>query len=154
MVEMKRWGLALLAAGCVAVAQADLVVLERNGAACSFVPAEVRRITFEDGRMCVQSLDGTTHSWEVSAVSKCYFGSAPEVPAAVGTVRTTMLMPSGNGLNVHCETAGVLTVQNVKGQLLWLRHVPVGTSMVSLADLPAGVYVVQMNGETLKLMKR
>lgn len=154
MQKMKRWGLALLAAGFVATAQADLVVLERSGAARSFVTTEVRRITFDSGRMCVQSNDGTTHSWEVSAVRKCYFGTAPEVPTPVGSARAASWKVCGQHLLVSADSEAVLTVHNTEGRLLLMRHVPVGMSAVSLADLPVGVYVVRMNGETLKLMKQ
>lgn len=152
MVNMKRWGLTLLAAGCMAMAKADLVVLERSGAARSFVPAEVRRITFDGGRMCVQSSDGTTHFWEVSAVRKCYFGTVSESPTTIGSARAASWKVCGQHLMVSTDSEAVLTVHNTEGRLLLMRHVPVGMSAVNLAELPVGIYVVRMNGETLKLM--
>lgn len=154
MMYKKRWMLALLLAGCMSVAHADLVVLERDGTACSLSPANVRSITFDNGRLVVKSVDGTTQTWEVSAVRKCYFGIAPEVPTGVGTASASRWTVRGDNVVVTGTSASVLTVLNAEGRLVLMQYVAAGTSTVSLAKLPAGVYLVRMNGETLKLMKR
>lgn len=154
MMFKKRWMLALLVAGCVSAAHADLVVLERDGTACSLSPEKVRSITFDSGRMTVKTVDGTMQTWEVSAIRKCYFGAAPEVPTGVSAALASRWVVRGDNVMVSSASASVLTVLNAEGRLVLMQHVVAGTSTVSLANLPAGVYLVRMNGKTLKLMKR
>ena len=138
MKNMKRLMLALIVAGSVQAVHADLVVLERDGT----------------GRMVVKTVSGTTQTWEVSAVRKCYFGTAPELPTGMTTPSATCWTVCGDNVMVNSASASVLTVLNAEGRLVLMQHVVAGKSAVSLAKLPAGVYLVRMNGKTLKLMKR
>lgn len=154
MKNMKRLMLALIVAGSVQAVHADLVVLERDGTACVLSPENVRCITFDNGRMVVKTLSGTTQTWEVSAVRKCYFGTAPELPTGMTTPSATCWTVCGDNVMVNSASASVLTVLNAEGRLVLMQHVVAGKSAVSLAKLPAGVYLVRMNGKTLKLMKR
>lgn len=154
MKNMKRLMLALIVAGSVQAVHADLVVLERDGTACALSPENVRSITFDNGRMVVKTVSGTTQTWEVSAVRKCYFGTAPELPTGMTTPSATCWTVCGDNVMVNSASASVLTVLNAEGRLVLMQHVVAGKSAVSLAKLPAGVYLVRMNGKTLKLMKR
>ena len=146
--------LALIVAGSVQAVHADLVVLERDGTACALSPENVRCITFDNGRMVVKTVSGTTQTWEVSAVRKCYFGTAPELPTGMTTPSATCWTVCGDNVMVNSASASVLTVLNAEGRLVLMQHVVAGKSAVSLAKLSAGVYLVRMNGKTLKLMKR
>ena len=152
--NMKRLMLALIVAGSVQAVHADLVVLERDGTACALSPENVRSITFDNGRMVVKTVSGTTQTWEVSAVRKCYFGTALELPTGMTTPSATCWTVCGDNVMVNSASASVLTVLNAEGRLVLMQHVVAGKSTVSLAKLPAGVYLVRMNGKTLKLMKR
>ena len=154
MKNMKRLMLALIVAGSVQAVHADLVVLERDGTACALSPENVRCITFDNGRMVVKTVSGTTQTWEVSAVRKCYFGTAPELPTGMTTPSATCWTVCGDNVMVNSASASVLTVLNAEGRLVLMQHVVAGKSAVSLAKLSAGVYLVRMNGKTLKLMKR
>ena len=154
MKNMKRLMLALIVAGSVQAVHADLVVLERDGTACALSPENVRCITFDNGRMVVKTVSGTTQTWEVSAVRKCYFGTAPELPTGMTTPSATCWTVCGDNVMVNSASASVLTVLNAEGRLVLMQHVVAGKSAVSLAKLPAGVYLVRMKGKTLKLMKR
>ena len=154
MKNMKRLMLALIVAGSVQAVHADLVVLERDGTACALSPENVRCITFDNGRMVVKTVSGTTQTWEVSAVRKCYFGTAPELPTGMTTPSATCWTVCGDNVMVNSASASVLTVLNAEGRLVLMQHVVAGKSAVSLANLPASVYLVRMNGKTLKLMKR
>ncbi len=138
----------------VAYLHADLIVLEYSGTAHSFVPSEVRRITFEQGRMCVLTHQGETYKLPVSEVRKCYFGIVPDSSTSILTTKSGNLLVVGNYLHVETSAKKVLTVVNAEGKTVLTKHLSVGNTSVSLETLSGGVYVVTIGGETLKFLKR
>ena len=144
----------LLLSVLVASLHAELVVLEYAGTVHSFVPSEVRRITFEQGKMCVLTHQGESYKVPVSEVRKCYFGAVPEGSTSILTMKSGNLVVVGNCLHVETASKKVLTVVNAEGKTVLMKHIPVGNTSVSLETLPGGVYVVTIGGETLKFLKR
>ena len=133
---------------------AELVVLEHTGSARAFAPSEVKRITFEGGKMCVQTYEGETFEWHISGVQKCYFGELPEIPTAIIALQKGKISILGNTLQVTTGAKAWLKVVNAEGKLVLAKKVPAGSTSVSLEQIPAGVYVVTIGHESLKLMKQ
>ena len=154
MIILKRLGLIFLLSVFAFCLHAELVVLERAGSARAFVPSKVKRITFEGGKMCVQTHEGETYEWHTSEVQKCYFGELPEVPTAIVAFQYGKISLLGKLLQVSTSANALLKVVNAEGKLVLTKEVPAGKTLVSLEPFPAGVYVVTIGGESLKLMKR
>ena len=146
--------MASLLSGVALCLHAELVVLEHTGSARAFAPSEVKRITFEEGKMCVLTYEGETFEWHISGVQKCYFGELPEMPTAIIALQKGKISILGNTLQVTTDAKAWLKVVNAEGKLVLAKKVPAGSTSVSLEQIPAGVYVVTIGHESFKLMKQ
>lgn len=154
MNYLKRFTTVFLLSTFAFCLHAELVVLSRTGLASTFVPSEVKRITFDGGKMYVVTRQGETHEWLISEVQKCYFGALSEDPTSIETLQNRKLRLSQHVLYVDVTAKAVLKVVNAEGRVVLAKKVSAGKTSVSLDALPSGVYVVTIGGETLKLLKR
>ena len=154
MTILKRFGLTFLLSVFAFCLHAELVVLEHTGSARAFAPSEVKRITFEGGKMCVQTYEGETFEWHISGVQKCYFGELPEMPTAIVALQKGKISIWGNTLQVTTGAKALLKVVNAEGKLVLAKKISAGNTSVSLEQIPAGVYVVTIGHESFKLMKQ
>lgn len=159
---MKQKYLFALLLGAVATsAQADWVVLEKDGSATTAATGQVKRITFRDGMMITLLHDGTQTENAIADVRKCYFGDAPDAPVetaieALGTDDNTACRfhTDGHTLTVSGAAGHTLLVRSVDGRTLKTLRPDASNAVVNLSDLPAGTYVVTVGTQTLKLLKR
>ncbi len=144
---------ALLTLG-FAGAQADLVVLNQDGTSQETPLENVQRISFSGSNVVTTLKDGTTLTTPLAGVQKIYFGNDSGntgIDQVAITEKESLLI---NGNTLTANGTGTLRVLSADGRELISRHLSGKGEQVSFDNLPQGVYIVTLNGRSVKLLKK
>jgi hypothetical protein len=90
--------------------------------------------------------------WKDFGVITAYTPSAINAPAAANAIRVHADPATGNFRIEGLAAPAQVAVINTGGQIVWRQTVGDGGS-ISTAHLPKGVYLVNVNGQTIKIIK-
>lgn len=118
---------------------------------------QVQKITFENGNLVIHHTDQQQESFPLNDIQSIRF--SPDLSNVV-QVPTQRLMlypnPVVNDLNLANLPAGnnLIRVYGISGVLLFQRTLTDGSSSLNVSDLPAGFYLLSVNGQTLRFSKQ
>lgn len=147
----KHLALLALATALTVPSQAD--DLQYLTAACgnrekSIELAGVQKITFENGNVVVSTTGGPV-TFPVTEMKKLAFTSTA---TAIGDLKSRSKALAYVDGALHVQGSGVLRVYSMTGNLQRLADIR-GGAIVSLDNLPKGVYIIQLGNETIKIQK-
>jgi hypothetical protein len=127
-----------------------------NPAPQSIVPYVFDEVNIGDATLYVPAqsvaLYKATAIWKDFGTITAYVPTAIDMPAATSAIRVYSNPATGSlhieGLTVPAQ----VTVINTAGQTVWRQTVADGGSL-SIGRLPKGVYLVHVNGQTMKIIK-
>lgn len=111
--------------------------------------ATIQKITFEDTNVLITTTKGTV-TFAQAEVQKLYFSATPTAIAQLAEQSKGLVVTNGS---LVANGSGLLYVYNPSGVLMQMAKVE-GKTRISLGNLPKGLYIVSLNGETIKLTKR
>lgn len=140
--------------GSIAALAADdaLNLTMKDGTTHSFVLVQKPVITMGEGNLYV-STDNATATYRLHEVSHYAFGDAPTgisaATAATGVVR------QGDNIVLGGVSADRVVVSSIGGAAVAAAVSTVdNATVVSLASLPSGVYIIKVGGTTVKVNKK
>lgn len=148
-------GLALATVSLPALADDyGFLTFQYGGVQKSVALASMKKITFSGGKMLAATTDGV-HSFDLNTMEKMFFSSTATALTTVSADRTGLSYDAASQTVQVGEQGGnaTLHVYFLNGSLALRTPVPAGGTTVSLATLPKGVYVVKLNGQTLKITR-
>lgn len=142
---MKRFILAALTLVAALTASADdikLFVVADNAPEKSYPVAQLQKITFADGKVCILSKDGTEAQVAIANVKDIYFDtqSTPVEQLNADSEKPALTLATDAKVAIH----------TVDGYELFSQELPAGTT-VPLRQFPRGVYIVTINGQNFKV---
>lgn len=145
---MKKKLLTLLLLACQTIAYADgsaLLITLKSGNQAAYIFADKPVVTFSETAMNISVANATTE-YQRADISNFTFVDASEVASIeeVSDNKTVFEYTSG----VVRAIGATIEVYSLNGMLLKR-----GSSSVSLADQPVGVYVVKMGKQVIKVKK-
>lgn len=108
----------------------------------------VKRISFQDNYVKVTTDDGV-HSYPISVVERISFTDSPDAIKALPEQAENLTYKNGT---LAVKGDGFLRIFSTNGSLISIANVKEGAN-VSLDNLPAGVYIVNMGDKTIKVRK-
>ncbi len=120
----------------------------------SIALTDLKKITFTGGKLTAFTTDGS-QEFTLSQMKKLFFSAtATDVESAVVDETSLSYDPASQTLNVGAQAAGGrLTVLFTNGRTALAQRVDGAGARVSFSSLPKGLYIVHLNGETLKIMR-
>ena len=157
MDKMKRLLCCLLLMTGVIAAKAEIIIQADTESTLRI--AEVRSLTFDgdfrSGNLVVNYTDGTSASTPIASIQKITFrieGNESEDIRKVKRDKPTIAV-QGDMLLITAD-GGRARLVSLDGRLVSVIQLTAGTSALSLASLPVGIYIIDVNGESLKLQKK
>lgn len=148
---MKRMLLAVVTAFISMTAMADgengLYIIAGESSN-SYPVSEIQKITFSNGNVVVEKTDGTKASTAMTSISRMYFG---ELETAIQTVEGDG-SSIWDGKNIKIRGHQNVKVYHSSGSLVYEGQFLDGES-VSMDELPRGVYVIEVGGNSFKIAK-
>lgn len=140
--------LLLMASTSVMADSYNYLTLTYDGSEQSISLPIVQRITFEEGYVVVTTTEGK-HSYPIALVEKITFTENATAIEALPEEAKDLTYKNGT---LSIKGDGMLRVYNTGGALVSIAYVKEGAN-ISLAKLPAGVYIVRMGEKTIKIKK-
>ncbi|MDR3704704.1 MAG: T9SS type A sorting domain-containing protein [Paludibacteraceae bacterium] len=135
----------------------SLVVQAKGGSESTCVLSGVRKITFSGSTMSVVKKDATQSDYTISNVQKLLFGLRT---SAINEVSTGSLKAYPNPAKEVLNVDGIskvdnLHLYNLTGSELSVSYGLVNNGLqISTGDLSQGLYLLQVNNQTIKFQKR
>ena len=138
----------------VATPDEELVVVCSDATSRSSLKS-IRRITFNEGVMIVDMKDGTAMSWDTDWVNCVVFGeSEPGQGTAIDAVALSAPFEvKDNMLFVDCNVSTRVQLCMCDGKVVY-DCVCTGKTCLDMNSLPAGMYVLRLDGCTYKIINR
>ena len=115
----------------------------------SYATASLKKITFENGNVVVTTSNGTSTSYAISSISQMYFSSTS---AGIGSISTdSNIAWDGTTLSLN-GLKGKVQVYQPSGALVASESAD--AERINLSRLSKGVYVVNVNGQSFKIVKK
>ena len=142
-----------------AAAQNSLIVKQANGSLKGTALTSLSKITFSTGNMLVRKTDATTDSYVLADVSKVTFGifsgindvssNSPALsiyPNPATSFIQLRNLPEAKGFNI--------CIYSLAGSRLMQQYLTSTTSTIDVSTLNKGMYLLNVNGSTLKFIKQ
>lgn len=115
----------------------------------SYATASLKKITFENGNVVVTTSNGASTSYAISSISQMYFSSTS---AGIGSISTdSNIAWDGTTLSLN-GLKGKVQVYQPSGALVASESAD--AERINLSRLSKGVYVVNVNGQSFKIVKK
>ena len=115
----------------------------------SYATASLKKITFENGNVVVTTSNGASTSYAISSISQMYFSSTS---AGIGSISTdSNIAWDGTTLSLN-GLQGKVQVYQPSGALVVSESAD--AERINLSRLSKGVYVVNVNGQSFKIVKK
>ena len=156
---------ALLLGGSFARAQEVYplsLVVEQKTAPQEVIPLkQIQKITFENGAMQMHyySADAAAYpaSFRFADVVKCLFSSTQKPTELLQPVKSNILCVSaGASIRIQGVESGIahqVALYDMQGNLLYRRSEFLAGDVIPAAALPAGVYIVAVDGAAYKVIR-
>ena len=115
----------------------------------SYATASLKKISFENGNVVVTTSDGASTSYAISSISQMYFSSTS---AGIGSISNDKSFAwDGTTLSLN-GLKGKVQVYQPSGALVASESTD--SQSINLSRLSKGVYVVNVDGKSFKIIKK
>lgn len=128
-----------------------LYILSSAGETLDWSVPTLQKMTFQNGNVVITKKDGTSTYTPISSVSRMYIStpSANGIESVEGGVQCAW---DGERLHVNAPAGSAVRVFSVNGVLV--SQTRLTDTSVDLQGLNRGMYVVNVGGQVLKIMKK
>lgn len=136
-------------------AKPRLVVWQKSGEKVYYDLADQPETTFEDGLLIIKTKSATVEYQLTNILRYTYEGVKSTGIDLQPSERMVSIAKDGDGVTFRNLAEGTsVSVYSANGTLVEQRTAPAGQPLsISIAQRPAGVYVVKAGKETIKLVK-
>lgn len=146
--------LALLFMGTMQMSAQQMAVLLGDGGEVQFEEdITTSKITFSNGQMLFHVGNTVKSTISIKNVSRMFFYGVQSVDAMPSDEVATY-SAARQELTVNAKPGATVNVYHASGARVLSLVQPIAAAPISVAHLPAGVYVVAVGSETLKFVKQ
>jgi hypothetical protein len=147
---------AFLFAGGIQINAQQMIVYASNGEETKFEESDYTqcKVTFSEGKMLFHVGGAVKNTFDIKSIQRISFYGLQSAASGVTEGETIQYFPEAEMFAVNAHPGSLVAVYNLNGtEALSFVHT-IASSTVSIAHLPAGVYVIVVGNETLKFVKQ
>ena len=146
--------LALLFMGAVQVSAQQMAVALGNGDEVTFdEDIATAKITFSNGQMLFHVGNTVKETINIKDIDRLYFYGVQGSVDAMPNAQVATYSAASEELTVNAQAGTTVNVYHANGACVISMVQTIAAIPISVAHLPAGVYVVAVGSETLKFVK-
>ena len=115
--------------------------------------ADLKEVTFNGTTVNIEQTDGTKFSASMGEISRIYFGDLSSI-AEIESQDYLITYLSPDEIAIHSASGSVATIYNLTGAQMLSKRINTEGEVMSIANLPQGIYIVKANEKTTKIIKR
>jgi len=144
-------------ATCSLMAQAEVKIMDEGGNTATIIVSEQGKMYFSPDTMFINDGNGQHHAFAIADIRRVNFNAnLVDIPDCQELSDLQIYPnPAGNFFRIKSSDANPLKVRlyAMNGRLLKEELTQSG-ERINISDLPAGMYLVQVNNTTFKLSKK
>ena len=113
---------------------------------------EIRSIKYRENKILISSFNGTSETWDITDIAGLYFGINETTdinPVSLGTFEL-----NGNILHITSPTDATLLIYDLSGRILYNHNISSSPVKIDTSKWNKGVYIINIDKKTFKLLKR
>lgn len=130
------------------------IVVKGSGGNAEYALKSISSIRFSDGSIIMNLNDGSWIEWDSDSVGCMLFGNyEPSIETSANGIIKDNLSFNGNALFIESPAAVPVTLFTIEGKVL-VHTTCRGSLSIALDGYPKGVYILDINGSTHKIVNR
>lgn len=141
-------------------AQSSLIVDTQDGNEINIPLSTLQKITFSDNNIVFNKIDGSSVNYQMSLISKLYFDAySSGIEDEIKTeIQSLVVYPNPATSYIKIETrlsdACLVCIFNLDGRLALCEKISSSDNIINISALPLGFYIVKVNNQVSKFLKR
>lgn len=131
----------------------NLVINGKNGGTTDLNLESLRKITFSKGNLVAKYSDGTYSEYALSTIGKLAFETGSGL-SPIEIMKGHLAYSSQAATAYVTDSKGAdLIVYNISGRIVLKHSVQTDAETIDLSALQEGIYLLKLNGVTVKIRK-
>ena len=133
---------------------AQQMIVEKNTNIETIDFDKLDRITFSGTTVKISQTDGSATEASMGEINRIYFSYYNSIESTVAETEEIISYVSSDDIAVNCNAGEIITIYNMIGKQLVCVRQKSNNGIISIANLPKGIYVIRTNDQTAKFVKR
>ena len=142
----------LAAFNAAAMAEDNHLYIEPNaGETLEWGVPTLQKMTFQNGNVILTMKDGTSTYTPISSIKRMYI-CTPSANSISSVEENSQCTWDGERLHINAQQGAPVNVFSVNGTLV--RHIRLTDTSIDLQNFGRGVYIVNVDGQNYKIIKK
>lgn len=135
---------------------AQQVIVEKSSSTETIEFSRLDKITFSGTTVNILQTDGSTTTATMGDISRIYFSNYSNIGNMAAEAENGNIISyiSNESIAVNCDAGETITIYNIIGSRLICIRQQSDNGIISIAQLPKGIYIIKANDKTAKFVKR
>ena len=133
---------------------AQQIFIEKSGNTETIEFSKLDKITFNNTTVNISQTDGTTTSADMKDIERIHFSNYSSIDEIGVQKENIFNYISNDCIAINCNAGDILRIYNIIGNQLMCVRQKSANGIISIANLPQGIYIIKINDQTAKFVKR
>lgn len=133
---------------------AQQIIVEKSGNKETIEFAKLDKITFSGTTVKILQTDGTATDTPMGDIDRIRFSNYSNIMNFGVENNCFVSYISNDAIAVNCNAGETVTIYNIIGTELICIRQKSANGIISIAQLPKGIYIIKSNDQTAKFVKR
>ena len=133
---------------------AQQIFIEKGTSRETIEFGNLKKITFNSTNVNILKTDGSTISASMGDIERIHFSNYSSIEDTEIAKEELFYYMSDDCIAVNCNAGEIITVYSIIGKQLVCVRQKSDNGIISIAHLPKGIYIIRINDQTAKFVKR
>ena len=133
---------------------AQQILIEKGGNTETVEFENLDKITFNGTTVKILQTNGTETSASMGEIERIHFSNYSSIDEIGVQKENIFNYISNDCIAINCNAGDIVRIYNIIGNQLMCVRQKSDNSIISIANLPQGIYIIKINDQTAKFVKR
>ena len=133
---------------------AQQILIEKGGNTETVEFNNLDKITFSSDTVKILQTNGTEFTASMGEIERIHFSNYSSIDEVGVQKENIFNYISNDCIAINCNAGDIVRIYNIIGNQLMCVRQKSANSIISIADLPQGIYIIKINDQTAKFVKR
>lgn len=133
---------------------AQQILIEKGGNTETVEFNNLDKITFSGTTVKILQTNGTETSASMGEIERIHFSNYSSIDEIGVQKENIFNYISNDCITINCNAGDIVRIYNIIGNQLMCVRQKSDNSIISIANLPQGIYIIKINDQTAKFVKR
>lgn len=133
---------------------AQQIFIEKGTSRETIEFGNLKKITFNSTTVNILKTDGSTISASMGDIERIHFSNYSSIEDTEIAKEELFYYISDDYIAVNCNAGEIITVYSIIGKQFICVRQKSDNGIISIAHLPKGIYIIRINDQTAKFVKR